>query len=305
MNKTSQRASRLINPIMTGFTGVHVRTNAAHVAQFGTAHDMDSIVFEAVNKVFRHRPVLFNWIGNERSEPTVALHDVSLTLRSGAVLALLGPNGSGKTTLLKLISTMLLPDGGRVFVHGSDTQRQPQQVRACVGFAIAGERSFFPRLTARENLDFFATLDDVPRKSRKQRVESMLSRTGLLESADMLVMKFSAGMYQKLAIARALIKQPSVLLLDEPTRSLDRAATAEIWTLVQELSAEGATILIATHNFQEAATVADTVAVLQKGELAGYRHLSLRTTNEVRSLYSDFATGSHSEDFDLLAASCQ
>ena len=290
---------------MTGFTGVHVRTNAAHVAQFGTAHEMDSIVFEAVSKVFRHRPALFNWFGKERSQPTVALQNVSFTLRSGALLALLGPNGSGKTTLLKLISTMLLPDSGRVFVRGSDTQRQPQQVRAFVGFAVAGERSFFPRLTARENLDFFATLDDVPRKSRKQRVELILFRTGLLESADMLVMKFSTGMYQKLAIARALIKRPSVLLLDEPTRSLDHAATAEIWTLIQELSADGTTILIATHNFQEAAALADSVAVLRKGQLARYGHLSLQTPNEVRAFYSDPAARFHSEDFDLLAASFQ
>src|SRR6266478_5186846 len=114
---------------------------------------MDSIALESVSKVFRHRPALFNWMGRERSGETRALQDVSLSVPQGKVLVLLGPNGSGKTTTLKLVSTMLLPDGGRVLVEGGDTSQHPEQVRRHVGFAVAGERSFFPRLSARENLD--------------------------------------------------------------------------------------------------------------------------------------------------------
>jgi ABC-2 type transport system ATP-binding protein len=266
---------------------------------------MHGIVFQSVSKVFRHRPALFNFLGRERTETTVALRDVSLTVRSGCVLALLGPNGSGKTTLLKLISTMLLPDAGRVLVHGCDTRSESQCVRSCVGFAVAGERSFFPRLTARENLDFFAALDDVGSKSRKARIAMALERTGLLDASDTLAMKFSAGMYQKLAIARALIKQPAVLLLDEPTCSLDPAATADIWNLVRELSAGGATIVIATHNFQEAAAVADSVAVFRHGEVAGYREIPCTKPQELQSFYFETTADPAVNDLECLAASCQ
>lgn len=246
---------------------------------------MDAIIFESVSKIFRHRPALFNWFGRERAEPTIALHNVSFKVRSGGVLALLGPNGSGKTTLLKLISTMLLPDSGQVVVYGSNTVRAAQRVRRSIGFAVAGERSFFPRLTARENLDFFAALDDVASRQRKARIEFMLARTGLLDATDTLVMKFSAGMYQRLAIARALMKQPAVLLLDEPTRSLDPGVKAEVWELIRELSVDGTTTVIATHSFQEAAAVADSVTVLRRGELVAFRDIQGLNAQDVGSLY--------------------
>ena len=135
---------------------------------------------------------------------------------------------------------MLLPDAGHVLVGGADTRHSPQRVCSEVGFAIANERSFFPRLSARENLDFFAVLDDVPRKARPSRITALLDQTGLSDAADTLVMKFSSGMYQKLGIARAMLKQPSVLLLDEPTRSLDPASASRFWGLVRQLAGQGA-----------------------------------------------------------------
>src|SRR6266480_7733933 len=140
---------------------------------------MDSIVLESVSKIFRHRPALFNWMGKERGGETRALDEISLSVASGKVLVLLGPNGSGKTTTLKLVSTMLLPDVGRVLVEGADTCLRAGTVRKHVGFAVANERSFFPRLSARENLDFFASLEDVPAKIRPARIQAMLERTGL------------------------------------------------------------------------------------------------------------------------------
>src|SRR5438552_16730494 len=117
---------------------------------------MDSVVLDSVSKVFRRRPALFNWSGKAHSSQTHALVDVSLTVSRGKVLVLLGPNGSGKTTTLKLISTMLLPDSGRVLIEGADTCLRAGTVRKHVGFAVANERSFFPRLSAREHLDLFA-----------------------------------------------------------------------------------------------------------------------------------------------------
>src|ERR1700686_4602461 len=247
---------------------------------------MDQVVFESVRKIFRHRPALFNWLGRERGGETIALKDVSFSAGRAEVLVLLGPNGSGKTTALKLISTMLLPDAGSVRVGGFDARRDAGEVRRQVGIAVAAERSFFPRLSAAENLDFFAALDEVQRSERAQRIKEVLRDTGLEEQADTLVMKFSSGMYQRLGIARALVKRPAVLLLDEPTRSMDAATTAHFWTTIRALAKQKTTILIATHNFAEGAAVADRLLLLHHGELlADRRVLEHENADELRSFY--------------------
>jgi len=247
---------------------------------------MDRVVFESVCKTFRHRPALFNWLGKERGGETIALKDASFSAASAEVLVLLGPNGSGKTTALKLISTTLLPDAGSVRVGGFDARRDAGAVRRQVGIAVAAERSFFPRLSARENLDFFAALDEVPSRERAQRINEVLHDTGLEEQADTLVMKFSSGMYQRLGIARALVKRPCVLLLDEPTRSLDAATTAHFWATIRSLAQQDTTILLATHNFAEAAAVADRLLLLQRGELLANRSVGDNESAEaLRSFY--------------------
>lgn len=246
---------------------------------------MDSIVLASVSKVFRHRPALFNWMGQERGGETTALHDVTLRAGRGEVIVLLGPNGSGKTTTLKLLSTMLLPDRGQVLIEGADTLSDPGEVRRKVGFAVAGERSFFPRLSARENLDFFAALENVPRGLRSQKIDRMLERTGLEDAANTLAMKFSTGMFQRLGIARALMKDPSIVLLDEPTRSLDPGSAGHFWNLVRELATGGSTVVLATHNFSEAAAVGDRIAILSRGRLAAYRPIAGDDVEELRALY--------------------
>jgi ABC-2 type transport system ATP-binding protein len=243
---------------------------------------MSSVVIESVHKIFR--PARFLWLRSARAE-THALKGISLNAAAGEVLAILGPNGSGKSTTLKLVSTMLLPDRGRVFVGGADTRLQSQAVRRQVGFALASERSFFPRLTARENLDFFAALEDLPRRERAGHVESVLREVGLQNAGDKQAMKLSSGMYQRLGIARALIKRPSVLLLDEPTRSLDPAAASHLWRLIRELATNGITILLATHNFSEAVAVADRVAILQKGELLAVQRARGFSVEQLREFY--------------------
>ncbi|MBV9574626.1 MAG: ABC transporter ATP-binding protein [Acidobacteriales bacterium] len=265
---------------------------------------MDAIVFESVSKIFRHRPAMFNWMGQERAGDTWALSDFSLRVPSGQVLVLLGPNGSGKTTALKLISTVLLPDAGRVEVLGADTVAGAGTVRKQVGFAVATERSFFPRLSARENLDFFAALDDVPRRLRANYITNMLERVGLSQAADTLVMKFSSGMYQRLGIARALIKQPAVILLDEPTRSLDPGSSTQFWQLVRELADCGATVLLATHNFSEAVAVGDTVGVLRAGKLEGFQDIRRSRVDELRDFYFEM-TGEYRQITDPATAGRQ
>jgi ABC-2 type transport system ATP-binding protein len=238
-------------------------------------------------------------MGRERTGNTLALDNVSLTIPTGRIFVLLGPNGSGKTTALKLISTVLLPDSGRVVVNDADTQTNASDVRRQVSFAVATERSFFPRLSARENLDFFAALDNVSRTARDQRTEELLAATSLLDAADTLVMKFSSGMYQRLGLARALMKRPPVLLLDEPTRSLDPAAAAHFWALIRDLSGAGNTIVITSHNFHEALAVGNELAILSRGKVAGTRTLAaIPTVDALRAFYFE-TTG---ESDELLAA---
>jgi ABC-2 type transport system ATP-binding protein len=247
---------------------------------------MNQVVFESVRKIFRHRPVLFNWLGRERGGETVALKDVSFSASNAEVLVLLGPNGSGKTTILKLISTMLLPDAGSVSIGGFDAHRDTGKVRRQVGIAVATERSFFPRLSPRENLEFFAALDEVPQDERARRIDEVLRDTGLAEQADTLVMKFSSGMYQRLGIARALVKRPRVLLLDEPTRSLDAATTAHFWTTIRTLAQQQTTVLIATHNFAEAVAVANRLLLMHRGELLTDRRVGDgESADTLRSFY--------------------
>jgi ABC-2 type transport system ATP-binding protein len=222
---------------------------------------MYSIVLDSVHKVFRS-----GFFGSGRVE-TCALRGVSLAVPRGEVVSLLGPNGSGKSTTLRLISTVLLPDRGSVIVNGANTAADAKSVRQQVGFALGSERSFYPRLTVRENLMFFATLENVPWHDRAVRAHQALAQVGLDSHAHKQVMKLSSGMHQRLAIARALIKAPGILLLDEPSRSLDPAAASQLWELIRNLAAQEITVLLATHNFAEAVAVSDRVAVLQKGDL--------------------------------------
>ncbi len=226
------------------------------------------------------------WRGATTSQPEWAVHQLSLRVAPGRVLALLGPNGSGKTTTLKLVSTILFPEQGSVLVAGHDTVRDDDAVRRHVGFVLVHERSFFPRLTAKENLNFYAALEEIPRAERARRVAQALELAGLDHATGKLVMKFSSGMTQRLGLARALLKRPPILLLDEPTRSLDPGTAEQFWQLLRGLGREGTTILLATHSFTEATAVADEIAILQQGRLI---HLDDRPVRQdaaaLRQLY--------------------
>jgi ABC-2 type transport system ATP-binding protein len=254
---------------------------------------MESIVLDGVHKCFR-RGALF-----QRRVETHALKGISLSVAAGEVLGLLGPNGSGKSTTLKLISTMLLPDRGRVLVHGFETCSHGQEVRKRVGFALASERSFFPRLTVRENLEFFAALEDIPNREIFGRTVSVLQAVDLSDAAGKQVMKLSSGMHQRLGIARALIKQPSVLLLDEPTRSLDAAGSRELWRLLRQMSAKEITILLATHNFDEAAAVCDRVVLLQRGKLIDTHRVGMLSSKQLRDFYFDITSEQQETTFAM------
>lgn len=245
---------------------------------------MPALVLDSVSKTFFPRVGLFDR-ARSRPAPIQAVRNVSLNLERGEVLVLLGPNGSGKSTLLKLVATMLLPDEGRVEIEGNDVVRHPEQTVGKVALAVTSERSFFPRLTARENLDFYAVLDEIPAALCSRRVDEVLEITGLAGVARRLVQSFSAGMYQRLGISRALLKSPALLLLDEPSNSLDPDTASAFWSWVRESARAGTTVVLATHSFEEAVNVGDQVAVMRQGQLAVLHDIDSHTSVEQMRRY--------------------
>ncbi len=186
-------------------------------------------------------------------------------------MGLAGSNGAGKTTLLEILATTQLPTAGNGSVAGHDLVREHEAVKRRVGYCPADAESFYPRLTGRANLEFFAALHDLPPGAARRRVGEVLEMLGAPELAYVVFQHCSAGMKQKLGVARALLGDPPVLLFDEPTRSLDPEAQCEFHRLLRQtlVDALGKTILLVTHNLREAETVCDRVALLRDGRIAG------------------------------------
>jgi len=200
------------------------------------------------------------------SERVEALRGVDLHVKEGEIFGLLGPNGAGKTTLVKILSCLVLPDRGRAVIAGIDV-RQENKVKPRLGLVHSDERSFYWRLSGRENMRFFARLYDVPGKRIDARIDELLQKVDLVEAADRRFSGYSSGMKQRLAIARALLHDPPILLMDEPTRSLDPASSLSLRAFIRdELKArDRKTILLATHNLREAEALCDRIAILVQG----------------------------------------
>jgi len=200
---------------------------------------------------------------------TLALRGVTLDIPKGEFFGLLGPNGAGKTTLFKVLSTLLLPEEGEVEVAGVDAIRRPAEVRRLLTPVIADERSLNWRLTGRENLELFAALYGVPRAERGGVVGQMLETVGLSAAGELMAGTYSSGMKQRLLIGRALLSNPAVLLLDEPTRSLDPVSARDFRRFLREelVARQGCTVLLATHDPDEALGLCDRLAVLHQGRI--------------------------------------
>lgn len=197
-----------------------------------------------------------------------ALDGVDLHVKTGEIFGLLGPNGAGKTTLVKILSCLVLPDRGRALIDGVDV-RHENKVKPRLGLVHSDERSFYWRLSGRDNLKFFARLYDVPSARIKSRIDELLAKVDLVEAADRAFSGYSSGMKQRLAIARALLHDPPILLMDEPTRSLDPAACLSLRAFIRDelKGRDGKTILLATHNLREAETLCDRIAILVAGSV--------------------------------------
>jgi len=196
-----------------------------------------------------------------------APRDVDFVVEPGEVRGLLGPNGAGKTTLCRILCTVLAPTSGTARVLGHDVVRETTAVKRSVGIVFGGDRGLYGRLTARQNLQFWASLYGLHGRALRLRVDGLLERVGLTGRADERVDAFSRGMKQRLHLARGLVAEPPVLIMDEPTTGMDPVAAHDFRALVGELRGDRRTLLITTHDMAEAAAVCDQVTFIDHGRV--------------------------------------
>ncbi|MBI2194251.1 MAG: ABC transporter ATP-binding protein [Planctomycetes bacterium] len=198
-----------------------------------------------------------------------ALDGLSFEARPGEIFGLLGPNGAGKTTVIKILCTLLTPDGGTACVNGFDILKQPMKVKRSLGVLLdSPERGFVFKLTGRDNLEFFASIHGFAPREARRRTSELLTLLGLEASAGVEMQKYSTGMKQKLALARALLSDPPVMILDEPTNGLDPQSAADLRSFIHERVRGGQkTVLMTTHNMDEAERLCDRVAIISAGRL--------------------------------------
>ena len=211
-------------------------------------------------RAFFRRPV---------KEPVEALRDVSFEVETGEIFGLIGRNGAGKTTLTKIVATLVQPTTGSVSVNGRDSVRDDEHVRRQIGLATAEERSFYWRLNCEQNLMFFARLHGLSDRAAKQRIKDVVSKLELEEVTSRRFGELSTGNKQRLAVARAMLTSPPVLLLDEPTRSLDPLAAARTRELIRSLAEQDppVTIFLTSHNLAEVETLCARVAIISRGRI--------------------------------------
>lgn len=204
-----------------------------------------------------------------RQEEITAVRGATLQVQEGELFGLLGPNGAGKTTLIKMLCTLILPSDGTARVGGYDVVSEAEQVKRLVGLVNCEERSFFWRLTGRQNLEFFAALYNLRPREAYRRIEELLALVGLTDCADRRFHGYSTGMRQRLAIARGLLSMPPILFMDEPTRSLDPISAQELRAFVRKqlVDALGRTVVLVTQRLEEAEELCDRIAVMNKGRI--------------------------------------
>jgi len=197
----------------------------------------------------------------------MAVENISLDIKQGEIFGLLGPNGAGKTTTIKMLCTLLEPSGGTARINGYDIIKEASLVRQNLGAVMTGERSIYWKLTGRENLEYFAALYHIPRAVAKKRIQELLDRLELSSRADEYVERYSSGMKQRVAIAKALLANPPLLLLDEPTVGLDPQSARNLRELILEIKREGRTILLTTHYMEEADQLCDRIGIVDLGKI--------------------------------------
>ena len=232
---------------------------------------VNAIEVQNLNKVYR----LSNpWDFFSAPHTVRALSDISMTLEEGEICCLLGPNGAGKTTLLKIIADLVRPDQGEVFLFGKPLSQLKSEERSWMSWMAGEEKSFYWRLTGRQNLEFFATLYNLPMALARSKIAGLSELLGL-DSLNKMYQEYSTGHRQRLAMIRALMVGAKLILMDEPTRSLDPDAAIHFQSLIRnQMASENRTILMATHNLREAEALADRVAILVGGRIRAMASIS-------------------------------
>jgi len=229
------------------------------------------IVVDQLRKSF---PISYGIIPNIKYRGRIPRRDVllgiSFTVKTGELFGLLGPNGAGKTTLLKLLCTLTTPDSGTITVDGIDAAKNPIAVKRRIGLCSSEERSFYFRLTARENLEFFGSLAGLNGETLRKRIEHVAEVVDLSSSLDTKFSGFSSGMRQRLTMARAMLSDAPILYLDEPTRAVDPVHAEQIRKLIREdlVDRQGKTVILATNLLDEAWALCDRLAIMRRGTIA-------------------------------------
>ncbi len=243
----------------------------------------DAVVIEGVSKVFKKSRPLLRWPGKKREEDKAklevrAVDNVTIRVKRREIVGILGANGSGKSTLIRILSTLLIPDTGHVQVFGYDVEKDERMVQRLIN-RVSVEASFFKKLSPMENLIYAARLYNMPGAEARMKIREVLTRLGI--KADRIgapLENMSRGMQQKVAIARAFLTAPIVLLLDEPTTGLDPRSKLDVQNFINELrEVHDATIIITTHDMDEAEALCDRVAIIDQGRI-----VALGTIDELK-----------------------
>ncbi|EIJ41388.1 ABC-type multidrug transport system, ATPase component [Beggiatoa alba B18LD] len=238
--------------------------------------------FIEIIDIYKHFPVIrgyrdFLW-HSIRPRYVTALHQVSLSITQGELFCILGENGAGKTTLLKILCTLMLPNSGRVLIQGLEVTQHARQIKALIGYVLSDERSFYWRLTGRENLQFFATLQNLSKAVAKARIQTLSEQFALTAYLDKPFQTYSTGTRRKLAFIRGLLTDPPLILMDEPSNALDSLSAMQIWQYIQQtlVKQQGKTVVVTEHNLQKVEQFADRFAILKQGQV--------KTVETLRSL---------------------
>ncbi|SKA96056.1 sodium transport system ATP-binding protein [Caloramator quimbayensis] len=214
-----------------------------------------------------------------------AVDNINFTVSEGEIVGLLGENGAGKTTTLRMIATMLKPTSGTALINGYDLLKEPDKVRSNIGILFGGEAGLYDRLTARENIKYFADLNNMNENESRENIDRLVKMLDMEEYVDRRVGKFSRGMKQKVAIARSIVHNPKVMLFDEPTLGLDVTSSKIVQDFILSCKNENKAIVFSSHSMQEVEKLCDRIVIIHKGKI-------------IEDMRVDDFKGKYGEDFE-------
>lgn len=228
---------------------------------------MQAVEIHGLNKTFHHAQPLFS-LGRTFPKTTTALSEINLTIKAGEIFVLLGPNGAGKTTLLKILSDLMIPDQGDVKIYGHSLKTHSHAAKSQINLLLGEERSFYWRLTGRQNLEFFATLYQIKPDEIPPRI-GLAQELFEIDNLDQRYQEYSSGTKQRLALARCFLSRAKLIMMDEPTKNLDPHHAPRLRTLLKNFLAEQKdhSIILTTHNIHEAVSLASRIGILDHGVL--------------------------------------